>query len=94
MRTLPTGTYQPCKREDIGMHSLATVVGQTWGQLQEKYRECESILTILRGVYVTEWSILTRIPYIFPVVTPKFDRLLWLNYAYLCLPAYRVGRYR
>ena len=56
MRTLPTGTYQPCKREDIGMHSLATVVGQTWGKLQEKYRECESILTILRGVYVTASS--------------------------------------
>ena len=42
----------------------------------------------------SEWSILTRIPYIFPVVTPKFDRLLWLNCACLCLPIYRVGRYR
>ena len=31
MRTLPTGTYQPCKREDIGMQSLTTVVGQMWG---------------------------------------------------------------
>ena len=30
MRTLPTGTYQPCKREDISIHSLTTVVGQIW----------------------------------------------------------------
>ena len=27
----------------------------------------------------SEWSILTRIPYIFPVFTHKFDRLVWLN---------------
>ena len=40
-----------------------------------------------------EWSILTRIPYIFPVFTPKFDRLLWLNNACPCLAIYRVGRY-
>ena len=56
MRTLPTGTYQPRKWEDMGMHSLATVVGQIWGQIQEKYRECESILTILREVHVTASS--------------------------------------
>ena len=30
-RTLPISTYQPCKRDGIGMHSLATVVGQSWG---------------------------------------------------------------
>ena len=41
----------------------------------------------------SEWSILTRIHYIFPVFTPKCDRLLWLNYACPCLPIYRVGRY-
>ena len=36
---------------------------------------------------------MTRIPYIFPVFTPKFDRLLWLNNACPCHPIYRVGRY-
>ena len=41
----------------------------------------------------SEWSILTRIPYIFPVFPTKFDRLLWLNYACPCLPIYRVCRY-
>ena len=41
----------------------------------------------------SEQSILTRIPYIFPVFTPKFDRLLWLNFACPCLPIYRVVRY-
>ena len=41
----------------------------------------------------SEWSILTRIPYIFPVFTHKFDRLLWLSNACPCLPIYRVGRY-
>ena len=41
----------------------------------------------------SEWSILTRIPYIFPVFTPKFDRLVWLQYACPCHPNYRVGRY-
>ena len=35
------------------MHSLATVICQMWGEIQEKYRECGSILTILRGVHVT-----------------------------------------
>ena len=40
-----------------------------------------------------ECSILTRIPYILPVFTPKSDRLLWLNNACPCLPIYRVGRY-
>ena len=44
-------------------------------------------------MYPSEWSILTRIPYIFPVFTPKFDRLVWLKYAFSCLPIYRVGRY-
>ena len=38
-----------------------------------------------------EWSILTRIPYILPVFTPKFDRLLWLNNACPCLPTGSVG---
>ena len=38
----------------------------------------------------SEWSILTRIPFIFPVFTPKFDRLLWLNYACPYHPIYRV----
>ena len=41
----------------------------------------------------SEWSILTRIPDIFPVFTPNFDRLVWLKYAFPCLPIYRVGRY-
>ena len=41
----------------------------------------------------SEWSILTRIPYIFPVFTPRFDILVWLNYACPCLPIYMVGRY-
>ena len=41
----------------------------------------------------SEWSILNRIPYIFLVFTPKFDRLVWLKYAFPCLPIYRVGRY-
>ena len=49
MRTLPTRTYQPCKWEGMGMHSLATVICQMWGKIQEKYRECGSILTILGG---------------------------------------------
>ena len=40
-----------------------------------------------------QFELLTRIPYIFPVFTPKFDRLVWLNYACPCLPIYRVGRY-
>ena len=31
MRTLPTGTYPPGKRQDIGLQSLTTVVGQMWG---------------------------------------------------------------
>ena len=31
----------------------------------------------------SEWSILTRIPYIFPVFTPKFDRLVC---ATVCMP--------
>ena len=35
MRTLPTGTYQPCKREDIGIHSLTTVVGQIGGNYRK-----------------------------------------------------------
>ena len=56
MRTLPTRTYQPCKWEGMGMHSLATLVCQTWGLIQEKYTECGSILTILRGVNVTASS--------------------------------------
>ena len=29
----------------------------------------------------------------FPVFTPKFDRLVWLKYAFPCLPIYRVCRY-
>ena len=41
----------------------------------------------------SEWSILTRILYIFPVFTPKFEGLLWLNYACLCISIYRIGRY-
>ena len=41
----------------------------------------------------SEWSILNRIPYIFIVFTPNFDRLVWLTYAFPCLPIYRVGRY-
>ena len=30
VHTLPTGTYQSCKWEGMDMHSLATLVGQTW----------------------------------------------------------------
>ena len=56
VRTLPTRTYQPCKWEGMGMHSLATVICQMWRKIQEKYRECGSILTIRRGVYVTASS--------------------------------------
>ena len=44
-------------------------------------------------MYHSEWSILTRIPYIIPVFTTTFDRLVWLQYACPCLPNYRVGRY-
>ena len=47
----------------------------------------------LLHVTPSEWSILTRIPYIFPVFTPKFDRLVWQTYTFPCLPIYRVCRY-
>ena len=29
----------------------------------------------------------------FTYVSPKFDRLVWLNYACPCIPIYRMGRY-
>ena len=29
--TLHTRTYLPCKWEDMGMHTVATLVCQTWG---------------------------------------------------------------
>ena len=35
VRTLRTRTYQPCKWEGIGMHTVATLVCQIWG----KYRK-------------------------------------------------------
>ena len=57
VRTLPTLTYQPCKWDGMGMHSLATGKSVKFGgKIQEKYRECWSILTILRGVNVTASS--------------------------------------
>ena len=31
VRTLHTRTYRPCKLEDMGMHTVATLVCQTWG---------------------------------------------------------------
>ena len=33
--TLHSRTYLPCKWEDMGMHTVATLVCQTWG----KYRK-------------------------------------------------------
>ena len=56
VRTLHTHTYRSCKWEDMGMHCLATVICQICGEIQEKYSECGSILTILRGVHVTASS--------------------------------------
>ena len=29
--TLHTRTYRPCNWEDMGMHTVATLVCQTWG---------------------------------------------------------------
>ena len=49
VQTLHTRTYLPCKWEGMDMHTVATLVCQTWGEIQGKYRECGSILTILRG---------------------------------------------
>ena len=35
VRTLHTRTYRPCHWEDMGMHTVTTLVCQTWG----KYRK-------------------------------------------------------
>ena len=31
VRTLHTRTHRPCNWEDMGMHTVATLVCQTWG---------------------------------------------------------------
>ena len=31
VRTLRTRTHRPCSWEDMGMHTVATLVCQTWG---------------------------------------------------------------
>ena len=61
----------------------------------EVFRPTPGILLKNQLLHVppSEWSILNRIPYIFLVFTPNFDRLVWLTYAFPCLPIYRVGRY-
>ena len=63
--------------------------------LPEVFRPTPGILLENQLLHVppSEQSILTRIPFIFPVFTPTFDRLLWRNVAYPCLSIYRVCRY-
>ena len=56
VRTLPSITCPPCKYEGMGMHPLATVLCQSWGQFRWNLVIYGSKCPILKGVHQTARS--------------------------------------